>query len=160
MTSAEEPLSRSDDSILGELSWNESAWVGTVELGAHRVRLVIDLDEENPVRAQQAESIEYAKALLAKVLKNEASLRLQCAQEIAEAAGSQASEEDRHRYLAEVPSAAASMAPQVLCIEFPEGGHLGYRDASEKFYGNSIVVIRFDSKGQYEEAEVELPDHE
>ncbi|QNK67753.1 hypothetical protein [Variovorax sp. PAMC26660] len=160
MTSAEDPLSRSDDSILGELSWNESAWIGAVELGTHRVRLVIDLDEENITRAQQVESIEYAKALHAKVLKNETSLRRQCAQEIAEAAGSRASEEDRRRYLAEVTSAAASMEPQVLCIDFPDGGHLEYRDTSGKFYGNSTVVIRFDSDAQYEEAEVELPDRE
>ncbi len=160
MTSANEPLSRSDDSIFGELSWNESAWVGAVEFGVHRVRLVIDLDEESTTREQQVESIEYAKGLRAKVLKNETILRRQCAQEIAEAAGSQASEEDRRRYLSEVTPAAAALEPQVLCIEFPDGGHLEYRDTSGKFYGNSIVVIRFDGDGQYVEAEVELSDCE
>ena len=45
-------------------------------------------------------------------------------------------------------------------IEFPDGGHLEYRDTSGKFYGNSIVVIRFDGDGQYVEAEVELSDCE
>jgi hypothetical protein len=55
-----------------------------------------------------------------------------------------------------VPSAAESIAPQMLCIAYPDGGHLEYRDTSERFYGNSIVVIRFDSDGKYEEAEIDL----
>jgi hypothetical protein len=78
----------------------------------------------------------------------------------AEAAGSQASEEGRRRYLAEVAEAAAALEPQVLCIEFPTRGHLEYRDTSKKFYGNSIIAIRFDCNGRYEESEVEIPDPE
>jgi hypothetical protein len=35
---------------------------------------------------------------------------------------------------------------------------LVYRDVSEAFYGSSIVVIRFDSGGQYEEAEIDVAD--
>lgn len=160
MTNAEQPVTRRDDPILGELSWHECAWIGAVDFGSHPVRLVIDPDEEFHTHEQRVESIEYAKALLAKVRESEARLRRQGVEEIAEAAGSQAAEDDKDRYLAEVARAAESMVPQTLCIVFPDGGHLEYRDASAQFYGTSTVVIRFDSDGEYEEVELDFADHE
>ncbi|RTD98565.1 hypothetical protein EJO68_04115 [Variovorax atrisoli] len=156
MAHAEELLAENLDPVLGSLFWETSEWVGDIQVGTHHVRLLIDLDEEDHSRERQIESIAYAKALLPKVLKNEAQLRRQAADEIAEAAGSEASEEDRRRYASEVDSAAAAMEPQVLCISFPDGGYLECRDATQAFYGASTVVIRFDDEGNYEEAEVDF----
>lgn len=156
MARTEELLTQNRDPVLGELSWRTSEWVGNIEFGPHRVRLLIDLDEEDHSRERQIESIAYAKALLPRVLKNEAQLRRQAAEEIAEAAGSEASEEDRRRYASEAAVAAAAMEAQVLCIGFPEGGYLECRDATQAFYGASTVVIRFDDEGNYEEAEVDF----
>ncbi|WP_432725862.1 hypothetical protein [Variovorax sp. W6] len=156
MAHAEELLIQNLDPLLGNLSWQTSEWVGNIEFGSHRVRLLIDLDEEDHSRERQIESIAYAKALLPRVLKNEAQLRRHAAEEIAEAAGSEASEEDRSRYASEVESAAAAMEPQVLCIGFPDGGYLECRDATQAFYGASIVVIHFDDEGNYAEAEVDF----
>lgn len=145
----------------------------TLEAGLNMITLAAGRDARDATRTQeseavatmsigsrigerQIESIAYAKALLPKVLKNEAQLRRQAADEIAEAAGSEASEEDRRRYASEVDSAAAAMEPQVLCISFPDGGYLECRDATQAFYGASTVVIRFDDEGNYEEAEVDF----
>lgn len=156
MAHADELLTHHLDPVLGELRWETSEWMGHVRFGPHKVRLLIDLDEEDHSREHQLESIAYAKALLPKVLENEARLRRQAAEEIAQAAGSEASAEDRRRYASEAEPAAAALAPQLLCIGFPEGGYLECRDASRAFYGAATVVIRFDDGGDYEEAEVDF----
>lgn len=156
MVRTEELLTHNLDAVLGELCWETSEWAGVVQFGPHHIRLLIDLDEEDHSRERQVESIAYAKALLPKVLKNEAQLRRQAAEEIAQAAGSEVGEEDRRRYESEAESAAAALEPQLLCIGFPDGGYLECRDASQVFYGASTVVIRFDDDGNYEEAEVDL----
>lgn len=79
MAHAEELLAENLDPVLGNLSWETSEWVSDIQVGTHHVRLLIDLDEEDHSRERQIESIAYAKALLPKVLKNEAQLRRQAA---------------------------------------------------------------------------------
>ena len=154
MSDAGELLSQYDDALLGLLVWTESGWTGTVDLADRRTRLLLDIGDEELSRENQLAAIEHAKPVVRYVQVHESTLRQQASNEIAEAAGSEAAESEKRRYMKEAAQAAESLKPDTLNIYFGEGGHLEYRDSSGAFFGNATIIVRFAQQANYEEAEV------
>jgi hypothetical protein len=154
MSDSGELLSQYDDALLGLLVWTESGWTGTIGLADCRAGLLLDIGDEELSRENQLAAIEHAKPVVRDVQVQESTLRQQASNEIAEAAGSEAAESEKRRYMAEAAQAAESLKPDTLNIYFGEGGHLEYRDSSGTFFGNATIIVRFDQQANYEEAEV------
>lgn len=154
MNDSGELLNEYDGAVLGLLVWTRSEWIGAIDLAGSRARLSLDVGDEELSRESQLAAIELAKPVVGDVQTHELALRQQASNEIAEAAGSEAGESDKRRYMAEATQAAESLKPDKLNIYFGEGGHLEYRDSSGTFFGNATIIVRFDRQANYEEAEV------
>jgi hypothetical protein len=154
MNDSGELLNQYDDAVLGLLIWTKSEWIGAIDLAGRRARLSLDIGDEELSRESQLSAIELAKPIVREVQARELALRHNASNDIAQAAGSEAEESEKRRYMAEATQAAQSLEPDTLNIYFGEGGHLEYRDSSGTFFGNSSIVVRFDKQANYDEAEV------
>jgi len=150
MADSSELLASWIDPVLGELVWEGTGWVGTVEMSGRSVRLWLDPDRTTPTRQEQLAIIEASGALLVGVRKVEPEFRRRLARELAQAVGSQATEEVAAEAMAAVDELAAAL--ELEDVSLHGSGELHYRDASGKFFpSDELFNVYFSEDLTYDE---------
>lgn len=154
MTASNQLLEQYDDAVLGKLTWKSTGWRGSIELTRQPIRLRLELEDEALCPTRQLAAIAFAKPLVAKLQQVEPQFRQQAAQEIAEAAASQAKEEQARQYLTEVERSIATLQPTTLVILLDSGGQLEYQAIDDTFFSATTIIVRFDQQANYDEVEL------
>ncbi|MBV9866773.1 MAG: hypothetical protein JO316_15570 [Abitibacteriaceae bacterium] len=138
------------DPVLGELVWEGTGWGGTVEISGRRVRLWLDPDRATPTRQEQLAVIAASSALLAGVRKVEPEFRRRLAHELAQAVGSQATEEVAAEAVAAVDELVAALELEEVSLH--GSGELHYHDGSGKFFpSDELFTVYFSEDLTYDE---------
>lgn len=139
---------------LGELRWEEEGWSELVAFGGRSVRLTLLCDVKQPNDEEKLAVLnqaDRAQEQLAQLREVEPAWRLRAAQEIAQAAGEQFSEDIVQENLRRAEVFASALVLDEIVLH--GSGALYYHDTSGEFPPDETITIFFSEDVSYEDVE-------